>query len=396
MQREKVLVLILAGGEGGRLEVLTRQRAKPVMPFAGVYRLIDFALSNCVHSGLSDVWVIEQYELHSINEHLSNGRPWDLDRTYGGLQVLPPFQDKHGKEKEGGFAEGNADAIHRHRSLIRELDPDALLVLSADHLYKLDYRDLLERRRELGADLVLGTTRVPREEASRFGVVEVDGEGRVTGFEYKPESPKSDFATTEVFAYDARKLLDTLEALADGSPLKDFGHRLLPRLVDGGKVHELRHEGYWRDVGTVDSYWQAHMDLLDREPGLVPDDPDWPILTTGAQRLPARIEEGARIAGSLIAPGCRVAGRVERSVLAPGVVVESGAVVRDSILLHGAHVAAGGTVDRAILDAHVRVGAGATVGEADGDLALVGQRVEVPDGARIPPGARLEPEDDGR
>lgn len=396
MAREKVLALILAGGAGGRLEVLTRQRAKPVMPFAGVYRLIDIPLSHCVHSGISDVWVVEQYELHSLNEHLSNGRPWDLDRTYGGLQVLPPNQSKH-REEEGGFAQGNADAIYRQRSLIRELDPDVLLVLSSDHIYKLDYSLLLDRHRELKADLTLVSTRVPREQASRFGVVEVDGEGRVTGFEYKPESPKNDLVTTEVFAYDARKLLDTLDRLTaedgekDGSCLKDFGDRLLPRLVEEGRVFDFRLEGYWKDVGTVDSYWQTHMDLLAPEPPLRLDDPTWPILTTGHQRLPARIEAGARIAGSLIAPGCHIVGRVERSVLAPGVVVEAGAEVRDSILLHGAIVRAGAKVDRAILDTEVEVGEGATVGKMDGELALVGRRVRIPARDRIAAGARVEP-----
>lgn len=396
MAREKVLALILAGGAGGRLEVLTRQRAKPVMPFAGVYRLIDIPLSHCVHSGISDVWVVEQYELHSLNEHLSNGRPWDLDRTYGGLQVLPPNESKH-RGEEGGFAQGNADAIYRQRSLIRELDPDVLLVLSSDHIYKLDYSLVLDRHRELKADLTLVSTRVPREQASRFGVVEVDGEGRVTGFEYKPESPRNDLVTTEVFAYDARKLLDTLDRLTaedgegDGSSLKDFGDRLLPRLVAEGRVFDFRLEGYWKDVGTVDSYWRTHMDLLAPDPPLRLDDPAWPILTTGPQRLPARIEAEARIAGSLIAPGCHIAGRVERSVLAPGVVVEPGAEVRDSILLHGAVVRAGAKVDRAILDVEVEVGEGARVGEADGELALVGQRVRIKARDRIAAGARVEP-----
>jgi len=396
MAREKVLALILAGGAGGRLEVLTRQRAKPVMPFAGVYRLIDIPLSHCVHSGISDVWVVEQYELHSLNEHLSNGRPWDLDRTYGGLQVLPPNQSKH-RGEEGGFAQGNADAIYRQRSLIRELDPDVLLVLSSDHIYKLDYSLLLDRHRELKADLTLVSTRVPREQASRFGVVEVDGAGRVTGFEYKPEAPRNDLVTTEVFAYDARKLLDTLDRLTaedgeeDGSCLKDFGDRLLPRLVAEGRVFDFRLEGYWKDVGTVDSYWQTHMDLLAPDPPLRLDDPAWPILTTGHQRLPARIEAEARIAGSLIAPGCQIAGRVERSVLAPGVVVEPGAEVRDSILLHGTVVRAGARVDRAILDTEVEVGEGASVGEAGGELALVGRRVRIPARDRIAAGARVEP-----
>jgi glucose-1-phosphate adenylyltransferase len=401
MAREKVLALILAGGTGGRLETLTRKRAKPVTPFAGVYRLIDFPLSHCVHSGLSDVWVIEQYELHSLNEHLANGRPWDLDRTYGGLQVLPPNQRKHGEE-EGGFAQGNADAIWRQRALIREFDPDVLLVLSSDHIYRLDYRDLLDLHRQRKADLTLVSTRVPREQACRFGVVEVGGHGRVTGFEYKPESPRSDLATTEVFAYDARKLLDTLDALAregrskkeeeDGPSLKDFGDRLLPRLVEEGNVFDFRLEGYWRDVGTVDSYWQAHMDFLAPEPPIGLDAPDWPILTTGPERLPARIDAAASIDGSLIGSGCRVAGRVERSVLAPGVIVEPGAEVRDSILLHEVAVRSGARIERAILDAGAEVGEGATVGGRDGDLALVGLRVKIPARARIEPGARVEPE----
>lgn len=395
MPRSKVLALILAGGEGSRLEVLTAQRAKPAMPFAGVYRLIDFSLSNCMHSALSDVWVVEQYELHSLNEHLANGRPWDLDRTYGGLQVLPPYQRKS-REEEGGFAQGNADAIYRHKSLIREFAPDLLLVLSADHVYKLDYRDVIDRHRESGADLTLVTTRVPREEAGRFGVVEVDGEGRVTGFDYKPEEPKGDLVTTEVFVYDTGTLLDTLDRLAgDGNGeeghLKDFGHELLPTLVAEGNVREFRLEGYWRDVGTIESYWEAHQDLLNLEPGLVLDDPGWPILTYGTQRLPARIEGEARIVDSLIAPGCRIAGRVERSVLAPGVVVEDGAEVRGSVLLDGVVVEKGATVDRAILDSGVRVGAGASVGERDGEIALAGQRAEIAAGARVPAGARVEP-----
>jgi glucose-1-phosphate adenylyltransferase len=394
MPRSKILALILAGGEGSRLEVLTARRAKPAMPFAGVYRLIDFALSNCMHSGLSDVWVVEQYELHSLNEHLANGRPWDLDRTYGGLQVLPPYQQKS-REEEGGFAQGNADAIYRHKSLIRELAPELLVVLSADHVYKLDYRDVIDRHREREADVTLVTTRVPREDAGRFGVVETDGDGRVTGFEYKPEKPKSDLVTTEVFVYDTGTLLDTLDRLAgngNGGSLEDFGHELLPTLVREGNVQEFRFEGYWRDVGTIESYWQAHRDLLDPEPGLVLDDPDWPILTYGTQRLPARIEGGARIVDSLIAPGCRIAGRVERSVLAPGVVVEDGAEVRDSILLHGVLVEKGAAVARAILDSDVQVGEGASVGEPEGDLALAGQRAKIASGARVPAGARVEPE----
>lgn len=409
MRRIEVLAVVLAGGEGGRLDVLTEERAKPAMPFAGVYRLIDFALSNCVHSGISDVWVIEQYQPHSLNEHLSNGRPWDLDRTYGGLQVLPPYQRREDDGDESGFAEGNADALYRHRRFLRECRPEIVLVLSADHIYKLDFGEVIARHRERKADVTAVTTRVPRNQESRFGVVQVDADGRITDFAYKPKEPASDLVTTEVFAYDARKLLSTLDRLAEeagddpGSALKDFGHELLPRLVSEGSAWEYRLEGYWKDVGTVDSYFEAHMDLLAPKPALVLDDPEWPILTLGHQRLPARIAESARIEESLVSPGARVAGRVVRSVLGPGVVVEQGAVVRDSILLDDVTIRTGATVQCAILDVRVRVGEGAAVGGSEGgsklgprrekssDVTLVGQKVHIPAGVRIPAGSRVKP-----
>jgi glucose-1-phosphate adenylyltransferase len=408
--RAKVLTLILAGGSGGRLEVLTEGRAKPTMPFGGTYRLIDFALSNCMHSHLSDVWIIVQYEPHGLNEHLANGRPWDLDRTYGGLQVLPPFESK----AEGGFAQGNADAIYRHRNFIREFDPDLVIVLSADHVYKLDYREVIDRHLEREANLTIVTTRVPLEEASRFGTVQVDERGRVTQFAYKPDHPQSDLVTTEVFVYNADVLLGTLDELAgEGAPgdnpeeqsasLKDFGHKLLPRLVSGEGVWEHRLEGYWRDVGVIESYWRAHMDLLMPDPPLALDDPDWPILTYGAQRLPARIEESARIENSLVSPGCRVAGRVVRSVLGPGVVVENGAVVRNSIVLQDTVIEAGASIACAIVDVQVRIGSSAAIGRTDElggastacaatDIAIVGQRSRIAAGARVEPGARVKPE----
>ena len=390
--RTKILAIILAGGEGGRMEVLTERRAKPALPFAGVYRLIDFSLSNCLHSNIGDVWIIEQYEPHSLNEHLANGRPWDLDRTYGGLQVLPPYQRRNGEE--GGFAEGNADALYRHCGFIRDFDPDLLLVLSADHVYRLDYNDVLDRHREVGAGVTLVTTRVPKEEACRFGVVEVDGEGRVTGFEYKPEEPRNDLVTTEIFVYDARKLLDTLERLAgelgEGESLSDFGHALLPAFVEEGSAWEHRFEGYWRDVGTIDSYWEGHMDLLDEKKDLGLDEDEWPILTYGTPRLPARIEAPARIEGSLVSAGCRISGRVVRSVLGPGVVVEEGAEVRDSVLLHDAVVRAGAAVERSILDDRVEVGEGARVGGPDA-ITLAGEETRIEPGARIEAGGRVTP-----
>ena len=358
MRRPKVLALVLAGGEGGRLGPLTDERAKPALPFGGSYRLIDFPLSNCAHSGIRDVWVIQQYEPHELTKQLANGRPWDLDRTSGGLLILHPYLG----DSESGWYEGNADALYRNREAIADHDPDVLLVLSADHVYKLDYGDVIDAHLRSDASVTMVTTRVPREEAARYGVVELDGDGRVTAFDYKPEEPRSDLVTTEVFVYDARTLRSALDELADEgdeSGLQDFGHELLPRLVEDGTARAFELETYWRDVGTIESYWQAHMELVAEKPPLVLDDPDWPIVTAGLQRPPARIEKSARIEASLVAPGAVVSGKVERSVIGPGVVIEQGATVRESILFHDGHVASGAVVARAIVDERVRVEAGA-------------------------------------
>ena len=404
----KVLALVLAGGEGGRLDVLTEDRAKPAMPYAGVYRLIDFPLSNCHHSGISDVWVLQQYEPHSLAEHLANGRPWDLDRTHGGLRVLHPYTG----DQKSGWYQGNADAIHRNRDPIEEFEPELILVLSADHVYKLDYGAVIDEHRERGAELTMVTTQVPLEQAGRFGNVRADGEGRVVDFAYKPDEPISEVVTTEVFVYDTQVLLDTLGELAgqdDGAGedtgdeagedtgLRDFGHQLLPQLVERGKVIAYPLESYWKDVGTIASYWQAHMELVRPKPPIDLDEPGWPILTSSPQRPPARITRTAQVENALVSPACIVRGEVVRSVLGPGVLVEEGAVVRDSILMHNAVVEAGAVVESAILDVEVTVGQGARVGAsvatedlADDDVAVAGKRARIPAGAEIPPGARLQ------
>ena len=268
-RRGSVLALVLAGGEGNRLGPLTENRAKPAVPFAGSYRLIDFPLSNCHHSRVSDVWVLQQYDPRVLTDHLSNGRPWDLDRTYGGLRVVHPSL---GDEEESGFYEGNADAIRRSCASIRAFDPELVLVLSADAVYRLDYAEVLERHLDSGAELTMVTTEVPQEQAGRFGVVEVEGE-RVRGFEYKPERPRTNVVTTEVFVYEARLLLETVAEPAEGEDeRRDFGHELLPRLVERGNARAFPLAGYWRDVGTLESYWEAHMDLLGPEPLLDLDD----------------------------------------------------------------------------------------------------------------------------
>jgi glucose-1-phosphate adenylyltransferase len=339
---------------------LTEHRAKPALPFAGMYRLIDFPLSNCANSGITDVWVLQQFQPHSLEDHLANGRPWDLDRSFGGLLILQPFT---GGEEEG-FAEGNADALWRHHRLIGEFDADVVLVLSADAVYTLDYRDVIDAHLERDADVTMVTTQV-EEDAGRFGVVMVGPDQRVTGFEYKPEEPRSDVVTTEVFAYRPSALLETLEQLAEGDEaLDDFGDALLPRLVDAGRAYAFPLKGYWRDVGTPDSYWQSHQDLLHGN-GLDLDDLDWRIMTRAGHRPPALVEHGASVEQSLLSPACRVGGSVSRSVLSPGVVVEAGAVVEESVILHDAVIRAGARVERAIVDAGAEVPPGEHVHSTD-------------------------------
>ncbi len=421
--RPRTLALVLAGGKGSRLGPLTQRRAKPALPFAGSYRLIDFPLTNCVHSGVSDVWVLEQYQPHALNDHLLNGRPWDLDRNRGGLRILAPFAGGSG----AGFSGGNAEAIWRQRELLAQAEADELLVLSADHVERVDLRHVLDRHREADAHVTMVTTRVTADEASRFGVVRVGDDGRVRDFAYKPDRPTADdgraTVTTEVFAYDLPHLLRTLDRLAhelaprgdgradgdgededDAVPeLRDFGDHLLPALVAEGRAYAVEHEGYWRDVGTVDSYWQGHMDLLGDEPALRLDDPAWPIRTAGDLRMPARVSAGANVVDALLAPGARVLGTVERSVIGPGVVVEAGAHVRDSVLLHDAVVRRGARVTRAVVDELVEVGAEARVGDErprDGEadageaIAVVGRCVRIARGERVAAGEERDARQD--
>lgn len=349
---QKVLVLVLAGGKGSRMGLLTQRRAKPVLPIAGTYRLIDFALSNCVNSGLTDVWVLESYELHTLNDHLGGGRPWDLDRTYGGLRVLPPVTGPEG----GGFAGGNADALYQQLPLIRQFAPDVLLVLSADHLYTLDFGPVLAEHLRRRAQVTMVTTAVPpQDEATRFGNVVLTRAGRVQRFAYKPAKPLSDTITTEVFLYDMPALDRTLTQLArQHNNLKDFGDYLLPALVQQGKAYSFPFQGYWRDVGIPQAYWQAHMDLLDNQ-GVNLAQPDWPLYTLTLPRPPARLAAGAQVADSLVAPGCHVAGTVRRSVLGPDVTVEAGAVLEECVLLGGTHVGPGVHLRRVVVDAGYNV-----------------------------------------
>lgn len=403
-QPDRTLAIIQAGGAGSRMDVLTRERAKPALPFAGVFQLVDFPLSNCAHSRITDVWLSVSFLGASLEEQVSNGRPWDLDRTRGGLRLLMP-QEGTGSTDEEGFAQGNADELYRLRDQIRAADPSYVVVMSADHVYRLDYRDVVATHREHDADCTIVTTEVPLEDAADHAVVEVADDGRVTGFEYKPDEPATNVVATEVIVYTPTVLVETLEQLhrelAAGSGegdsgLEDFGDHLLPRLVAEGTVVAHPLPGYWRDLGQPEKYLAAHQEVLTDDVGVF-DDPAWPILTRQPQRVAARVLGGAQVVDSLLSPGCRVAGAVTRSVLGPGVVVEPGAVVRDSVLFQDCVVRAGATVDWAVVDTGCVVGAGATVGApagpppADDHLVLVGRGSTVAEGSTVDPGARLEP-----
>src|SRR4051812_23130324 len=393
MSLPRILVLVLAGGAGGRLELLTEQRAKPAVPFGGVYRLIDFPLSNCQHSEIADVWVSVQFHPTSLSDHLANGRPWDLDRTVGGLMTLPPFQ---GTERSGWHT-GTADSLWRQAELIRQFAPDALVVVSSDAVYELDYREVVDAHLGSGAEVTMVTTEVGADDASRYGIVQVGDGGRITDYAYKPDEPATTTATNEVFVFTPLPTLDRLEALADAAGddgLDDLGNQLLPDQTKDGLARAYPLQGYWRDVGTVPAYWQAHRDFLSPEPPIDLDDPAWPVHTRGGRHSAARILAGGSADESLVSGGTRIAGEVRGSVLSPGVVVEKGATVVDSVLLPGVRVRAGARVVRAVLDDGVDVGHEAVVG-GDGDVTLVGRKARVEDGGEVTAGARLPDPDQG-
>ncbi|MBB5233684.1 glucose-1-phosphate adenylyltransferase family protein [Deinococcus budaensis] len=388
---QKVLAIVLAGGKGSRLAPLTTERAKPAVPFLGTYRLIDFPLSNLVHSGIGDVWVIEQYLPHGLNDHLSGGRPWDLDRTRGGLVVMPPFSSP--ENEDGEFAQGNAHALAQHVRLMREFAPDVVLVMSADHIYKLDYSDVIREHVRRGASVTMVTTELADPaQATRFGNVRADAEGRVTEFAYKPEEPLGKTVTAEVFVYGAALLMDTLEELERQGELGDYGEELLPALVARGDAYAHPMEGYWMDVGTLDAYMQTHQDFLDGR-GFVLDTPEWPFITSSIAWPPTRIHGSAHLDHAFVCGGATIQGEVVGSVIGPNAVVEKGASVRDSIVQAGAVVRAGASVRSAIVDAHAVVEAGARVGgQGQGSpLSVIGAHSVVEAGAQVGPGVIVEP-----
>ncbi len=390
-----VLAVILAGGEGERLSILSALRAKPAVPFAGKYRIIDFTLSNCVNSDITDVVVLTQYNPRSLSEHIGVGRPWDLDRNQGGVRILQPYITR-GRPAE--WYRGTADAVFQNLSVIEQSGADTVVVLAGDHIYKMDYRPFMALHRRRRADVTIAVRPVPMDEANRFGILALDAEDRVVDWQEKPAQPKSNLASMGIYVFSRRALAEWL-----GEDRLDFGRDVIPAMLAAHRrVVGYRYDGYWQDVGTVHSYWQAHMDLLDERPELDLYDKDWIIHTRSEERAPAKVGPTASVHRSLISHGCVVYGTVERSVLSPGVRVEVGAVVRDSIVMFDSTVRAGAVVDRAILDKEVSVGANAVIGEGTDDTAnrldprlntgitLVGKRAIVPRSVRIGRNVRID------
>jgi glucose-1-phosphate adenylyltransferase len=384
----KVKAVILAGGEGTRLATLTAKRAKPAVPFAGKYRIIDFPLSNCVNSNIFDVLILTQYRPHSLNDHIERGRPWDLDRSFtGGVQILQPYKGRFDTD----WYAGTADAVTQNLNFVRRGRPEYVLILSGDHIYEMDYDVLVQYHRDKNADATLCVITVPMDEASRYGIVDVDDNYGVINFLEKPANPPGNLANMGVYVFSyaiLEKLLQEDRHLKDSN--HDFGKDILPRMVkDGMGVYAYPYGGYWIDVGTLDAYWEAHMDLLASPPSLNLNDRTWVIHTKSEERPPVQIASGASISNSMVTHGCVVSegAVVERSVLAPGVFVGPNAVIRESIIFTDAYIEAGAIVERSILDKIVVVGHNARVGlyQDVGELGItcVGKDTHIPAGYTI-------------
>ncbi len=380
--------VILAGGEGTRLGVLTAKRTKPAVPFGGKYRIIDFPLSNCVNSHIFDVMIIAQYRPQSLIEHIGAGGPWDLNRDFtGGVRIFTPF-----KARSNNWFVGTADAVQQNFAFIKRNNPDYILILSGDHIYAMDYEAMIRYHIEKGAELTMATIRVPIDEASRFGIVDVSPDNNVTAFVDKPVRPPSNLVNMGVYLFNTA-LLDRLlwEDHLRSDSSHDFGKDILPKLIkSGGKVFAYPYDGYWVDVGTVNSYWQAHMDLLTPNTNLNLYDRNWIIHTRTEERPPSWIEQGAVVENSMVSSGCQIktGARVVRSILSPGVVIESGAVVEESIILTDCHIESGATVIRSVLDKRALIGKNAQIGGLADTLhvAMVGKNSAVPAGVQIRPG----------
>jgi glucose-1-phosphate adenylyltransferase len=389
---KKILAIILAGGEGKRLSVLAHERAKPAVPFGGKYRIIDFVLSNCVNSGINTVAVIPQYNPRSLARHIGVGKPWDLDRVIGGINLLYPFVSTNG---EMHWYKGTAEAVYHNLQFIQDSRIDQVLVLSGDHVYTMRYEDMIKFHEQQGADITIGVTEVPWNDTNRFGIMVLDGNKKVVAFEEKPSQPKSNLASMGIYIFNRDILFKVLED-AHRRGLQDFGSQIIPDAIDRYQVYGYTYQGYWRDVGTIEAYWQANMDLVVDLPSFNLYDPETEVRTLSVDMPPVKLGPRAQVNRSLVSNGCIVNGRVLNSVLSPHVYVEERAHVIDSIIFHNTAIAQDAVVQRSIIDKECYIGSGCWIGCGDdytpnidepdylnSGITVIGK------GARLPPGLRV-------
>ena len=353
--------MLLAGGQGSRLYALTEKTAKPAVTFGGKYRIIDFPMSNCVNSGIFTVGVLTQYQPLVLNEYIGNGQPWDLDRMNGGVMVLPPYQGKNGAD----WYKGTANAIYQNLDFIKRYAPDYVLILSGDHIYKMDYNAMLQSHKNSGADCTIAVLEVPLSEASRFGIMVTDDTGRITEFQEKPKNPTSTKASMGIYIFNTKVLEKYLidDENTPGSS-NDFGKNIIPNMLgDGMKMYTFPFEGYWKDVGTISSLWEANMDLLGEKPEFNVHDKKWRIFSRNYAAPPHYVGEDGNVSDSIVSEGCEIYGTVEHSVLSGNVIVEKGAIVKDSVIMSGTVIKSGAIVNYSIIDSNSIVSENAKVGE---------------------------------
>lgn len=392
MVSKDCVAMILAGGQGSRLGALTKNVAKPAVPFGGKYRIIDFPLSNCVHSGINTVGVLTQYQPLELNRYIGNGNPWDLDRSHGGVYVLPPYQSA----KAGEWYKGTANAIYQNLSFLESFKPENVLILSGDHIYKMHYGEMLKAHKESGAAVTIAVMPVPWEEASRFGIMNVDEEGTITDFEEKPAEPKSNLASMGIYIFTYEVLKKYLEAdERDPSSANDFGKNIIPTMLENGeKMVSFRFEGYWKDVGTIHSLWEANMDLVDQPPKFDLNDRSWSIYSRNMALAPHYVGQNAKITNSTVTEGCFIDGEIKHSVIFGGVELGEGSVVSDSVIMPGAKIGKNVVIEKAVIGAGAVIGDGAKVGVNSSDDNKYASKLCTNDLVLIESGAEVGVEED--
>ena len=392
MVSKDCVAMILAGGQGSRLGALTKNVAKPAVPFGGKYRIIDFPLSNCVHSGINTVGVLTQYQPLELNRYIGNGNPWDLDRSHGGVYVLPPYQSA----KAGEWYKGTANAIYQNLSFLESFKPENVLILSGDHIYKMHYGEMLKAHKESGAAVTIAVMPVPWEEASRFGIMNVDEEGTITDFEEKPAPPKSNLASMGIYIFTYEVLKKYLEAdERDPSSANDFGKNIIPTMLENGeKMVSFRFEGYWKDVGTIHSLWEANMDLVDQPPKFDLNDRSWSIYSRNMALAPHYVGQNAKITNSTVTEGCFIDGEIKHSVIFGGVELGEGSVVSDSVIMPGAKIGKNVVIEKAVIGADAVIGDGAKVGVNSSDDNKYASKLCTNDLVLIESGAEVGVEED--